>query len=71
MSPFDLDTWVIEMKKDTLQNHDTGWTKEIIKQRKENWKTSGEPEFYKHPERDVMVLLFRNEGIIFKRVLNK
>ena len=67
----DIDSWIAGMIKVELKDHDNNWTKEIIEKRKENWKTQSQPEYYTRKEDSVTLILFRDQGIIFKRVIAK
>lgn len=46
------------------------WTKEIVEKRVSEWITNSEPELYTRKENNVMMIVFRNEGIIYKRLIN-
>ena len=65
----DISKWTKGFSKtDTLKNY-LNWTKEIIKQRKNNWLTKSNPEFYFRKNSNVELIVFRNEGIVYKRIL--
>ena len=65
--PNDIDKWTAGMRKVTLKV-DLSRTFKITEKRKENWKTTGHPEFFVDDNRTI--ILFRNEGIIFKHITN-
>ncbi len=50
------------LQKDYLNSY------EIIKQRKQNWETTSEPQFFIRKGEDVTMIIYKNEGVIFKRV---
>lgn len=64
----DLDKWTEGMVKGE-NSKDDSWVKEIVKNRAKNWQVSGEPEFYYREKSKVSVIIYRNEGIIFKRII--
>ena len=65
----DLDSWTAGMTELQLNGYDVSWTKDIIKPRQENWLTITEPKLFKREEADVTVLVYEDEGVIFKRII--
>jgi hypothetical protein len=65
----DIDKWTAEMLKVELENYDISWTTTIIEKRKTEWIINSIPEFYTRKNSDVTLLVYRAEGIIFKRVI--
>jgi hypothetical protein len=65
----DIDLWTQGMTLVELKNYDNRWSTEIIAQRMENWKTYAKPKYYVREGSDVTLLVYENEGIIFKRVI--
>ncbi len=65
-----VDKWTHGMIKTKPDNYDDGWMTEIIKERKSEWKTGSEPEFYIRKGDNVIMVVYQDEGIIFKRVIN-
>lgn len=65
-----ISKWTTGMKEIELTSYDDGWTKEIIKSRKQNWRTISKPLYFKRNGENVTMLVFKNEGIIYKRVIN-
>ncbi|MBI3235206.1 MAG: hypothetical protein HYZ42_14425 [Bacteroidetes bacterium] len=65
-----LSKWTTGMTEVELTDYDDSWTKEIIKSRKQNWQTFSKPQYFKRNGEDVTMLVFKNEGIIYKRVTN-
>ncbi len=70
VKPSHLDKWINDMVKIDTTNYDITWTKQLIEKRESEWKTNSKPEFYTRKRDHVMLVLYRNEGIIFKRVIN-
>jgi len=66
----DADKWTEGMIKVEPKDYEIDWTKKIIEKRKNEWTTNSQPEFYTRKEGEVMLVLYRTEGIIFKRVIN-
>ncbi len=62
--------WTTGMTEVKLTDYDDGWTEEMIKGRKENWQTLSKPQYFKRNDENVMLLVYKNEGIIYKRVTN-
>ncbi len=62
--------WTNGMKQIELKDYDANWTQELIKNRKQNWKTNSDAEFFGRDGEDVTMVVFRKEGIIYKRVTN-
>ncbi len=45
------------------------WTTATIEKRKNEWKTNSTPEFYTSEKTDVLLIVNRNEEIIYKRII--
>jgi hypothetical protein len=65
-----ISKWILGMTEVGLTSYDDSWTKEITKSRKQNWRTLSKPRYFKRKGDDVTMLVFKNEGIIYKRVIN-
>ncbi|WP_133259784.1 hypothetical protein [Pseudochryseolinea flava] len=65
----DIKKWTEGMVKLDLNHDDDSWTKEIVSARAEHWKTTCEPSYYGRQGDDVELVLFRENGIIFKRII--
>ncbi len=66
----DTDKWTEGMIKVEPTDYEIDWTEKIIEKRKNEWTANSQPEFYTRKEGEVMLVLYRTEGIIFKRVIN-
>lgn len=60
--------WTLGMTEVELTNEDENWTKEITKQRKQNWETHSKPQYYIRIGEEVTMIVYKKEGIIFKHV---
>jgi len=65
----DIDKWTEGMIKTEPTDYDISWTKEIVEKRVSEWITNSQPEFYTRDESKVMMIVFRTEGIIYKRMI--
>ncbi len=65
-----ISKWTSGMQTVKITDYDDNWTKEITKHRKFNWETNSEPQYFIRNGENVMLLVYKNEGIIFKRVTN-
>jgi hypothetical protein len=61
--------WTEGMVKFDPGPYDDEWTKEIVNKRSGNWKTSCEPVYFLRQGENVRLVLFQDNGIIFKRVI--
>lgn len=69
VAPTHVDKWT-EGLIPAQPNNQHLWTQKIIQHRKDAWKTDSQPEYYIRKGHDVMVIVYRPEGIIFKSVVN-
>jgi len=70
VNPTDVDKWTEGMILIDSDEYDDSWMKKIIQERANEWRTDSEPEYYTRKGNDVMMIVFRPEGIIFKSVVN-
>lgn len=70
VKPLNLDKWTEGMIKVGPKDYNIGWTGEITEKRKNEWKPNSKPEFYTRKGKNVMLVMYRTEGVIFKRVIN-
>ena len=66
----DITRWTEGFEEMPPNNYDQSWTKEITKQRSQNWITQSNPQYFYRTQGNVSILVFQQEGIIFKRMLN-
>jgi|TARA_R100000789_G_C2886039_1_gene116009 hypothetical protein len=67
----DIEKWTEGMTKIDLPDENINWTKDIIEKRKNEWSTKSLPEFYNREKSNVLLIVYRDAGIIYKRVINK
>lgn len=65
----DIDKWTTGFSTMQFSNIDKGWMSKIIEKKPNDWKTNSKPEAYMRKGQNVTMLIYRSEGIIFKRVL--
>ncbi|WP_425222663.1 hypothetical protein [Psychroserpens sp.] len=70
VNPSDIDKWTQEMLEIEPKNYNLNWTTEIIEKRAIDWITNSLPEFYTRTEDNVLIIIFRTEGIIYKRMIS-
>lgn len=66
----DISPWLqgfIEIKH---LNSDWSWANQLNKTRKENWESTSKPLFYKRPNEEVYIILYKKEGILYKLINN-
>ncbi len=68
VNPVDVNQWTEGLEKG--KPYDDTWTTALVASRKEAWQTSSTPEFYTRANSNVTLIVYRPEGIIFKRVVN-
>lgn len=68
----DIAKWREGMTKFDREHYDDAWIKEIVKNRKENWKTNSQPLYYTRDEHFdgwyTILVEFYSEGMIFMQV---
>ena len=65
----DTQAWIEGLEITTGKFESEIWAKQLIEKRKDIWKTQNEPIFYKYKNyEESKIIMFRNEGIIFKHV---
>ncbi|MGD1848305.1 MAG: hypothetical protein ACFB10_23170 [Salibacteraceae bacterium] len=69
--PEDVDKWMGGWVSFTPQNYDAAWTQEITATRKKDWKTAGDAEYFARKGDNVTMIVYRSQGIIFKRVIEE
>ncbi|MEL6820147.1 MAG: hypothetical protein AAFP70_00200 [Calditrichota bacterium] len=66
----DISPWLEGFEEMSRAEYDQSWTNDLTKHMPERWSRSDSPEMYKRPGQDVVIILYRSEGILFKRVIN-
>ncbi|SEM17682.1 hypothetical protein SAMN04487910_4329 [Aquimarina amphilecti] len=70
INPSDVDKWTVGMVEAISQYHEDAWMKKIIEKTELEWQTFTEPEIYSRPGDNVLMVVYRSEGIIYKRVIS-
>jgi hypothetical protein len=70
VNPYEIDKWTNGMILIEPTDNNDEWMKKIIHERENKWKTESTPEFYTREGDNVMMIVYRSEGIIFKSVIN-
>ena len=65
-----LHKWTDDMKITTPDNYSIKRFEELVLIRKENWNVSSKPTYYKRGDL-VNMMVFKEEGIIFKSIYSK
>jgi hypothetical protein len=65
----DIPKWTEGMTETSMPDTDYDWTNEILKNKKNHWKLNSLPKYYLRKGENVLMIVYRNEGIIFKRVV--
>lgn len=69
VTPSNVDKWTEGMQKIDFTDYNLNWTEKIIEARAKDWKTTSTPEFYTNKSANTMLIVYRTEGIIYKRVI--
>ncbi len=64
-----IDKWTAGMTKFEPDKMNIDWMKKMVEIRADQWITKSKPEFYKRQNENVIMIVFRNEGIIYKRIV--
>lgn len=70
VKPSKIDKWIDGMILVDSVNYNKNWLKKLIQKREDDWKTLSKPEVYIRKEEEVIMIVYRTEGKIFKRVVN-
>lgn len=70
VNPSDIDKWTDGMILIDSVDYNDSFMKTIIKERADDWRTESEPEMYTRKGDNVLMVVYRSEGILFKSVVN-
>ena len=70
LSEEDISKWIVDMEDTTIENYDYGCTIDIVKNRKQSWQVKSTPKFYTRGNSNIITLVYKDEGVIFKRIKN-
>jgi hypothetical protein len=66
----DIEKWTEGFFNTDSIKYDATWTEKMILNRKSIWKKQSKPLVFRRPNENVVLFVFKEEGIIFKRVSN-
>ena len=69
VKPSEIDKWTEGMQKIEKPEENEDWINVLIEKRKSDWSHNSEPEYYERNGANVIQILYRQEGIVFKRVI--
>lgn len=67
LSKENLDKWLVGMKQ--IDSLDESWTKLLSEKRPNYWKTLSKPEYYCREDKPVFIIVYRDESLLFKRII--
>jgi crotonobetainyl-CoA:carnitine CoA-transferase CaiB-like acyl-CoA transferase len=65
----DISKWTEGMTETSVPANDYDWTNEILKNKKAHWKLNSTPKYYIRKGENVVMIVYQDEGTIFKRVI--
>lgn len=69
IEPSDLPKWRNGFRNFVPNGYDDSWMKRITASRSENWTTTSTPKYYKRVNSDVTMIIYEEEGFVFKQVV--
>ncbi|MFT3912386.1 MAG: hypothetical protein QM737_23365 [Ferruginibacter sp.] len=67
----DLSKWTLGLKDTILKNYDFSWVLKLIQKRPENWSIHYPPKFYVNTDKNLTLLVYEVEGVIFERIIKE
>jgi hypothetical protein len=64
----DIPKWTAGMTETSMPDTDYDWTNKILNNKKYHWKLNSIPKYYIREGENVIMIVYRDEGTIFKRV---
>lgn len=65
----DIEAWTDGLEKVEEFEPTTDWTKILVKNRKPDWEVKSQPEYYIRKGAEVYLVVYRQEGILFKHLI--
>jgi hypothetical protein len=65
----DISKWTEGMTETSVPANDFDWKNEILKNKKAHWKLNSTPKYYIRKAENVVMIVYQEEGTIFKRVI--
>jgi hypothetical protein len=66
----DIPKWTNDLRDTSFKTPDYSWILEIIKNRPQNWSLHSKPKFYIGNSSDDILVVYENEGAIFRQIIN-
>jgi hypothetical protein len=66
----DIPKWTKDLRDTTFKTPDYSWILELIKYRSQNWSLHSKPTFYIGNSNEDILVVYENEGAIFRRIIN-
>jgi hypothetical protein len=70
VNPSDIDKWTHDMILTDSVDYDDSWMRKLVQKRTTVWRVDSEPEFYTRKGDGIVIVFYRPEGILFKRIVN-
>lgn len=70
INPSDIYKWTDGMISIDSVDYKDSWMKTIVEERADDWRVESEPEIFTRKGDDVVMFVYRSEGILFKNVVN-
>lgn len=64
-----IDPWINQLTQTSCDTTDQSWMNQLIQKRASKWTIVTSPECYKDSTRGLSIIIYRTEGILFKRVI--
>ncbi len=70
IKPEDIANWTTGMTGFIPpETYDDTWTQSITSVRKDQWKTTSDPKFYTRDIENVILIVYEDEGFVFKHII--
>ncbi len=71
VEPSEVKNWITDFTKIDTKEYTYDWTNDLVVHRNQNWERKSVPEVYKIEGSNVFIIVYKKEGILFKRVLGE
>lgn len=66
----DIPKWTNDLRDTAFDTPDYSWILELIKYRPQNWSLHSKPKFYIGDSINDILVVYENEGAIFRKIIN-
>ncbi|MES2848733.1 MAG: hypothetical protein V4685_06730 [Bacteroidota bacterium] len=66
----DIYKWTNDLRDTTFKAPDFNWILKLIRNRPQNWSLHSKPKFYIGNSLDDILVVYENEGAIFRQIIN-